>query len=126
MLDNLPHSSVELDDPSNLEFDYTRMFAAAIDTLFAPSRPVRALHIGGGAFTLPLYLAATRPGSTNTVFEIDPAVIDVAKKKFGVKHRPAAAREGGRCAAVRRRRTAGQLRRRSSATRSRAARSRGT
>jgi spermidine synthase len=88
MLDNVPHSSVQLDNPSALAFAYTRTFAAAIDTLFSPGRRVRALHIGGGAFTMPLYLAATRPGSKNTVFEIDPAVVDVAKEKFGVRTGP--------------------------------------
>jgi MFS family permease len=88
VLDNLRHSSVELDDPSQLDFNYARVIAAAIDIVRPPGSPVRALHIGGGAFTLPLYLAATRPGSANTVFEIDPAVVDVAREKFGVRTGP--------------------------------------
>jgi SAM-dependent methyltransferase len=84
-LDNLEHSSVQLDHPDRLDFNYARVFAAAIDTLQPPGRALDVLHVGGGAFTMPLYLAATRPGSTNTVFEIDPAVVDVAKKRFGVR-----------------------------------------
>src|SRR5207248_3054757 len=89
MLDNVLHSSVNLDDPRTLDFAYTRTFAAAIDTVRAPGRPIRALHIGGGAFTMPVYLAATRPGSSSTVFEIDPAVVDVAKDQFGAHTGPA-------------------------------------
>jgi MFS family permease len=87
-LDNLEHSSVDLDHPDRLDFDYTRIFAAAIDTLQPPRRPLRALHVGGGAFTMPLYLTATRPGSDNTVFEIDPAVVDLARKRFGARTGP--------------------------------------
>jgi len=87
-LDNLEHSSVQLDHPDRLDFNYARIFAAAIDTLQPPGKALDALHVGGGAFTLPLYLAATRPGSSNTVYEIDPAVVDVAKQRFGVRTGP--------------------------------------
>jgi spermidine synthase len=87
-LDNIPHSSVNLDDPAQLDFPYAHAFAAAIDTFVPPPRPVRALHIGGGAFTIPLYLAATRPGSSSTVFELDQAVVDTARKQFGVRTGP--------------------------------------
>jgi MFS family permease len=88
MLDNLHHSSVELDHPATLDFAYARIFAAAIDSVRPPGRAIRALHVGGGAFTMPLYIAATRPGSQNTVFEIDPAVVDVARRRFGVRTGP--------------------------------------
>jgi SAM-dependent methyltransferase len=88
MLDNLSHSAVDLDDHRHLYFSYVIVFAATLDTAIEQRRPIRALHIGAGAFTMPLYIAATRPGSTNTVFEIDPAVVDVAKEKFGVRAGP--------------------------------------
>ena len=87
-LDNLLHSSVYLNDHSKLDFLYLRAMAAATDATFQPRAPIRALQLGAGAFALPLYFAATRPGTSNTVFEIDPAVIDVAKKKFGVRTGP--------------------------------------
>jgi spermidine synthase len=61
---------------------------AVVDTLWKRSRPIFALHIGGGAFTLPRYIAATRPGSTNTVMEIDPAVVDTAEQDFGLRTNP--------------------------------------
>jgi hypothetical protein len=88
ILDNLSHSAVDLDDHRHLYFPYVVVFAATMDAAMKPGRPIRALHIGGGAFTMPLYIAATRPGSTNTVFEIDPAVVDTAKEKFGVRTGP--------------------------------------
>jgi spermidine synthase len=33
--------------------------------------PLRVLHLGGGALTLPRWVAATRPGSAQTVVERD-------------------------------------------------------
>ena len=87
-LDNIPHSSVDLDDPSRLGFPYALAVAGVIDVLHPPPQPVRALHVGGGAFTMPLYLAATRPGSSSTVFELDQAVVDTARDRFGVRTGP--------------------------------------
>lgn len=83
-LDDVRHSYVDLADPTHLEFDYARSFADAIDTAFPRGRPLDALHIGGGGFTLPRYLAATRPGSRSTVLEIDPAVLDLGRGKLGL------------------------------------------
>ena len=83
-LDDVRHSYVDLADPAHLEFDYSRSFADAIDTEFPSGRPLDALHIGGGGFTLPRYLAATRPGSQSTVLEIDPAVLDLGRDQLGL------------------------------------------
>jgi hypothetical protein len=88
MLDNVSHSSVQLDHPEKLDFPYTRVLAAATNTQWPARRPLRALHIGGGAFTLPLYLEATRPGTFSKVLEIDPAVVDTARERFGVRTGP--------------------------------------
>jgi len=52
LLDTLRHSYVDLDDPTHLEFAYARVFADVIATV-APAGPLRALHVGGGGFTLP-------------------------------------------------------------------------
>ncbi len=88
-LDDLRHSYVDLADPTHLEFDYARSFADTVDTAFPAGRPVDALHVGGGGFTLPRYLAATRPGSRSTVLEIDPEVLELARDEFGLRTSPA-------------------------------------
>jgi len=62
LLDGTPQSHVDLDDPTHLEFDYVRRLGHVVDVVAPPRRPLRVLHLGGGAFTLPRYLAATRPG----------------------------------------------------------------
>ena len=85
-LDTLRHSYVDLDDPTHLEFSYTRSFAALVDGL--PPGPLSALHIGGGGFTMPRWLAATRPGSTSVVLELDPALVSLARSELGLRTGP--------------------------------------
>jgi hypothetical protein len=63
LLGGAPQSHVDLADPTYLEFEYVRRMAAAIDLIAPSGQPLRALHLGGGALTLPRYVAATRPGS---------------------------------------------------------------
>jgi spermidine synthase len=87
-LDSVTNSYVDLRDPKRLEFQYTLVLGTVVDTLGTPGDPINALHIGGGAFTLPRYISATRPGSTNTVMEIDPAVVDTAREDFGLRDEP--------------------------------------
>ncbi len=87
-MDTLRHAYVDLDDPTHLEFAYTRLLGDIADALAPPSQPVRALHIGGGGFTLPRYIAATRPGSANRVLELDPVVVEVAETELGLEPSP--------------------------------------
>jgi hypothetical protein len=70
-IDGVPQSGVDLDDPGYLEFEYVRRIGHGADLAFAPGEPVRALHLGGGALTLPRYLQHTRPGSRQLVAELD-------------------------------------------------------
>ncbi|HEY3748424.1 MAG TPA: fused MFS/spermidine synthase [Pseudonocardiaceae bacterium] len=79
-VDGTPQSHVDLDDPTYLAFDYVRRLAHVVD--LAPSGPLRALHLGGGALTLPRYVAATRPGSGQQVVEIDGALLDLVRKEL--------------------------------------------
>lgn len=82
VLDDLRHSYVDLDDPAHLEFWYVRRIADAID-VFAPAGPVSVVSIGGGGLTVPRWLRATRPGSEQVVFEIDPDLVDVVTERLG-------------------------------------------
>lgn len=82
-LNGARNSYVDLDDPSYLEFRYMRLFAAATETLEAG--PLDVLHLGGAGLTYPRYLADVRPGTTNTVLEIDGALIDVAVSELGAE-----------------------------------------
>lgn len=84
VLDDLRHSAVDLADPTRLTFAYTRRMADALDTAFPAGRPLAAVHVGGGGFSLPRWLAATRRGSTSTVLEVDRGVVELGRRELGV------------------------------------------
>ena len=80
VVDGTPQSHVNLRDPSELFFEYIRRIGHVID-LFRPSgQPVSALHLGGGAFTLPRYIEETRPGSRQQVIELEGALVDLVRE----------------------------------------------
>ncbi|MDI3418351.1 spermidine synthase [Streptomyces luteolus] len=70
-VDGAPQSYVDLDEPTYLEFEYARRLAHVLDLAADEGRPLDVVHLGGGALTLPRYLAATRPGSAQDVVEAD-------------------------------------------------------
>ncbi|MFE0205504.1 spermidine synthase [Streptomyces sp. NPDC058985] len=76
-VDGAPQSYVDLDEPAHLEFEYTRRLGHVLDTVAEPGRALDVLHLGGGAYTLPRYLAATRPGSRQDVVEADRGLLDL-------------------------------------------------
>ncbi|MFJ6955515.1 spermidine synthase, partial [Micromonospora aurantiaca (nom. illeg.)] len=82
LLDGAPQSHVDLVDPSHLEFEYVRRLAAALDLVAPAGTPLRVLHLGGGALTLPRYVQATRPGSTQRVSEVDGALVELVRREL--------------------------------------------
>ncbi|MFG2222456.1 spermidine synthase [Streptomyces sp. NPDC048644] len=81
-VDGAPQSYVDLDAPDHLEFEYVRRLAHVLDEAAAPGRPLDALHLGGGALTLPRYLAATRPRSRQLVIETDRGLIGLVTERL--------------------------------------------
>ncbi|WP_231703128.1 spermidine synthase [Tsukamurella asaccharolytica] len=78
-LDGTPQSYIDTGDPTNLVFEYVRRIGHVIDLARPPGVPVTAVHLGGGGFTLPRYIAHTRPGSRQQVLEVDRALIDAVR-----------------------------------------------
>ncbi|HWG95364.1 MAG TPA: fused MFS/spermidine synthase [Mycobacteriales bacterium] len=82
VLDGLSHSYVDLADPAHLEFGYTQRIG---DVLAAqPPGALDVLHLGLGAGTVPRHLAEVRPGSTSTVLEVDPVLVDLGRDELGL------------------------------------------
>jgi spermidine synthase len=84
LLDDLFHGSIDLDDPSNLRFRYLRTMDVVVEGAIPAPRALTALHIGGGAFALPRHFTAERPGTTNRVLEIDPAIVRINREILGL------------------------------------------
>ena len=85
-LEQLRHSYVDLEDPTQLEFDYTKWMGAAIDDMAAG--PLESVFVGGGGFTLPRYVAATRPGSSSRVLEVDGDLVELVRERLGLTTGP--------------------------------------
>jgi spermidine synthase len=73
-------SVVKPGDPDHLELPYARV---ALAGLALCEEPRRILVVGLGGGTLPMFLRKHYPAATIDVAEIDPDVVDVAKKFFG-------------------------------------------
>ena len=70
---------MDLTDPQKVVFPYARMTFAG---LLLNSQPTSILVIGLGGGTIPTVLATIYPSSQIDVVEIDPAVVEVARKYF--------------------------------------------
>lgn len=78
-VDGTPQSHVDLDDPTHLHFEYVARMGAVIDRLRMPGQPLTAVHLGGGALTLPRYVEHTRPGSRQQVIELELPLVDLVR-----------------------------------------------
>jgi hypothetical protein len=87
-VDGVAQSYVDLDDPTHLEFDYVRRIGDIIDCLPEAGEAMDVLHVGGGACTLPRYVAATRPGSRQLVFDADAELIDLVREQLDLRSVP--------------------------------------
>jgi len=74
LVDGVEQSYVD-DDPTHLEFEYMQHMAIVLDIERPGAVPVRALHLGGGALTMPRWIAATRPGSRQLAIETSTEVL---------------------------------------------------
>lgn len=82
VVDGTPQSSVDLDDPTRLGFEYVERIGHVIDLLAEPGAPITALHLGAGALTLPRYVAVTRPGSRQQVVELERELVDLVRERL--------------------------------------------
>ncbi|MDG4781134.1 fused MFS/spermidine synthase [Micromonospora sp. WMMD961] len=75
-------SYVDVEDPRHLHFEYVRRITSAVQAAAPAGAPLSVLHLGGGALTLPRWLAATRPGSPQRVVERDAAVVELVAREL--------------------------------------------
>ena len=80
LLNGTPQSHVDLEDPAHLEFEYVRRIGHVLDVAAEPGAALDLVHLGGGALTLPRYVAVTRPGSRQRVVEIDQPLTDLVRE----------------------------------------------
>ena len=82
-IDGVPQSYVDLTEPTYLDFAYVRLIGDLLDLAAPPGEPLTVLHLGGGACTLPRYVTATRPGSTQLVVDADGPLVELVRAQLG-------------------------------------------
>jgi hypothetical protein len=88
ILDGGSNSLVNLNDPTDLEYRYTNWIADSVDAEFPGNRPLNGVFVGGGGFSLPRWLVATRPGSHSLTLEVDGDLVSLDEEKLGLKTSP--------------------------------------
>src|SRR5699024_7936601 len=81
-------SHIDLDDPSELDFEYMRWFAAFITERWPGPAPLRMLHLGGGACTMARWAAATYRDARQVVVEIDGRLAELVRQWFDLPRAP--------------------------------------
>jgi spermidine synthase len=79
---NVRQSVVKPGDPDHLELAYARVAMVALAIV---EQPRRILVVGLGGATLPSFLRRHYPEAEIDAVEIDPGVVDVAKRFFGFR-----------------------------------------
>lgn len=81
-VDGTPQSHVNLEDPTQLFFEYVQRMGYVINLIGMPGEPITAVHLGAGALTLPRYIEATRPGSRQQVIELETDLVDLVRREL--------------------------------------------
>jgi spermidine synthase len=87
-INGVPSSHIDVDDPTQLDFEYMRWMAGLVRHHTFPGPRLRALHLGGGACTLARYFAATFPDSRQVVVELDGALAGLVREWFDLPRAP--------------------------------------
>lgn len=82
--DKLKHSEISMDDITDLQYFYTKIFAGLTRHFVKEIPQPSFLVIGGGGYAFPQYLHATYPEASVDVAEIDPGVTEAAHAAFGL------------------------------------------
>ena len=83
--DKLRHSEILMGDILNLQYSYTKIYAAVTEALAGNKDKLSVMAIGGGGYVFPRYIEKVWPGSRIDVAEIDPDVTKAAMLAFGLE-----------------------------------------
>lgn len=88
MINGVPSSHIDLNNPQQLDFEYMHWIANLIESRFDSEVGIRALHLGGGACTLARYVASAFPQSRQVVVEIDSKLASLVREWFDLPRAP--------------------------------------
>jgi spermidine synthase len=84
LVDGVPQSHVDLDDPEHLELPYTRLLGRLLRLWEPHGVRKRVLHLGGGGLTLARLLDHRWPGVSQRVVERDPGLLALVASEMPI------------------------------------------
>lgn len=88
LVNGVPSSHIDVDDPTQLDFEYMRWMAGLVRHHPFASDKLRALHLGGGACTLARCFAAEYPDARQVVVELDGRLAELVREWFDLPRAP--------------------------------------
>ena len=86
MINGVPSSFIDLDDPRNVGFEYMDIMCAILD--HTRTGPLDVVHLGAAGCAMARSIDATRPGSRQIGIDIDARLIDLARTWFDLPRSP--------------------------------------
>lgn len=86
MINGVPSSFIDLDDPRNVGFEYMDIMCAILDS--TRTGPLDVVHLGTAGCAMARSIDATRPGSRQIGIDIDARLIDLARTWFDLPRSP--------------------------------------
>lgn len=88
LVNGVPSSYLDLDDPAVLAFEYMQQMALVVDVL-RPGDPLEVVHLGAAGCALARALDAVRPGSRQIAVELDAQLPELVRTWFALPRSPA-------------------------------------
>jgi spermidine synthase len=86
MLNGVPSSFVDLDDPTNVGFEYMEIMSAVLDE--RADGPLDVVHLGAAGCAMARSVDARRPGSRQIGVDIDARLLELARTWFDLPRSP--------------------------------------
>lgn len=100
LVNGVPSSHIDPARPERLEFEYMRWMAALISEAHPDPTRLRALHLGGGACSLPRWIHWAHPDARQVVVELDARLTVLVREWFDLPSAPLLRLRPGDAAAV--------------------------
>ena len=88
LVNGVPSSFVDLDDPGLLDFEYMQQAAAVVAALAVDRAGPTVLHLGAGGCALPRALAHRHPDARQVAVELDGELARLAREWFDLPRAP--------------------------------------
>ncbi|WP_041451081.1 spermidine synthase [Hoyosella subflava] len=88
LINGVPSSSIDVHDAARLDFGYMQWIATLAEARWESSEPLKMLHLGAGACSLPRYLATRFTNARQVAVDIDATLAKLVREWFDLPKAP--------------------------------------